>query len=308
MCGARPGACRADRRRAHPHRPVILGVVVAAQAMEGNLLQPFIRSRAVSLRPATVMMSVAAGAGIAGVLGALLAVPLAAAGVGIVEELRGRPGPNPRTKVRTVGEAGERGAGSAAESTPEGSGQLTQVSGCRRYCQSCRQLRHPGAASCWYGRPAGLVEAGREGAGEVGEARRTPCPTTADTGGHRAGQRRHLADRRGDNPERLSSEASFAALCGVSPSSTPPAGGARVGSITVATGRRTPLCTASCSPGWATTSVAGRAASNDSMRVIVQTAVVGLLVQLGHTVTDMPDGGGVVVLAEAALPRGDTGS
>jgi hypothetical protein len=51
---------------------------------------------------------------------------------------------------------------------------------------------------------------------------------------------------------------------------------------------------------------AGRAASNDSMRVIVQTAVVGLLVQLGHTVTDMLDGGGVVVLAEAALPRGDT--
>jgi hypothetical protein len=53
---------------------------------------------------------------------------------------------------------------------------------------------------------------------------------------------------------------------------------------------------------------AGRTASNDSMRVIVQTAIVGLLVQLGHTVTDTPDGGGVVVLAEAALPRGDTGS
>ncbi|MFH9707029.1 hypothetical protein ACH4MW_00275 [Streptomyces luteogriseus] len=53
---------------------------------------------------------------------------------------------------------------------------------------------------------------------------------------------------------------------------------------------------------------AGRAASNDSMRVVVQTAVVGLLAQLGHTVTDTPDGGGVVVLAEAALPRGDTGS
>jgi hypothetical protein len=44
------------------------------------------------------------------------------------------------------------------------------------------------------------------------------------------------------------------------------------------------------------------------MRVIVQTAVIGLLVQLGHTVTDTPDGGGVVVVAEAALPRRDTGS
>ncbi|MFB9735230.1 transposase [Streptomyces thermocoprophilus] len=36
----------------------------------------------------------------------------------------------------------------------------------------------------------------------------------------------------GDNPERLNTEASFAALCGVSPSSTPPAGGACVGSTT----------------------------------------------------------------------------
>ncbi|MEU3735375.1 IS110 family transposase [Streptomyces sp. NPDC033538] len=56
----------------------------------------------------------------------------------------------------------------------------------------------------------------------------------------------------GDNPELLNSEASFAALCGVSqlPSSTPLAGGARVGSTTAATGRRTPPCTASSSPGW----------------------------------------------------------
>jgi hypothetical protein len=49
---------------------------------------------------------------------------------------------------------------------------------------------------------------------------------------------------------------------------------------------------------------AGHAASDDSMRVIVQTAVTGLLVQLGHTVTEAPDRGGLVVLAEAGLPTG----
>nr|WP_242433014.1 AI-2E family transporter [Streptomyces sp. Root264] len=54
-------------------------VVLAVQAVEGNLLQPAVQSRTVSLHPATVMLSVAAGAGIAGVLGALLAVPLSAA-------------------------------------------------------------------------------------------------------------------------------------------------------------------------------------------------------------------------------------
>ncbi|MCX5389471.1 AI-2E family transporter [Streptomyces sp. NBC_00094] len=65
-------------------------VVLVVQAIEGNFLQPAIQSRTVSLHPATVMLSVAAGAGIAGVLGALLAVPLSAAGVGVVEELRTR--------------------------------------------------------------------------------------------------------------------------------------------------------------------------------------------------------------------------
>ncbi|MFE0349598.1 hypothetical protein [Streptomyces griseoluteus] len=53
---------------------------------------------------------------------------------------------------------------------------------------------------------------------------------------------------------------------------------------------------------------AGPAASNDSMRVIAQTAVAGLLIQLGHTVTETPDGGGLVVLAGAVLPRGGKGS
>ncbi len=53
---------------------------------------------------------------------------------------------------------------------------------------------------------------------------------------------------------------------------------------------------------------AGRAASNDSMKVIVQAAVAGLLVQLGHNVAEAPDGGGLVVLAEAVFPRGGKGS
>ncbi|MGQ4376283.1 hypothetical protein ACN6K9_006556 [Streptomyces sp. SAS_267] len=45
---------------------------------------------------------------------------------------------------------------------------------------------------------------------------------------------------------------------------------------------------------------AGRAGSDDSMRVIVQAAVTGLLVQLGHTVAEATDQGDVVVLADTA--------
>ncbi|MGW4693916.1 AI-2E family transporter [Kitasatospora cineracea] len=66
-----------------------LGVVLAVQAIEGNILQPLIQSRTVELHPATIMIAVVAGSGIAGIIGALLAVPVSAAGLGVVSVLRG---------------------------------------------------------------------------------------------------------------------------------------------------------------------------------------------------------------------------
>ncbi|GAA1935112.1 AI-2E family transporter [Kitasatospora viridis] len=77
-----------------------LGVVLAVQTVEGNILQPVIQSRTVELHPATIMVAVVAGSGVAGILGALLAVPLCAAGLGIVDVLRGRPGRRARLKAR----------------------------------------------------------------------------------------------------------------------------------------------------------------------------------------------------------------
>ncbi|WP_371502000.1 AI-2E family transporter [Kitasatospora sp. NBC_00374] len=68
-----------------------LGVVLAVQMVEGNVLQPLIQSRTVELHPATIMFAVVAGAGIAGIIGALIAVPICAAGLGVVAVLRGRP-------------------------------------------------------------------------------------------------------------------------------------------------------------------------------------------------------------------------
>ncbi|MEV7780939.1 AI-2E family transporter [Kitasatospora sp. NPDC088351] len=76
-----------------------LGIVLAVQAIEGNVLQPLIQSRTVELHPATIMVAVVAGAGIAGILGALIAVPLCAAGVGIVSVLRKAAGPGPGPAV-----------------------------------------------------------------------------------------------------------------------------------------------------------------------------------------------------------------
>ncbi|MGP2439756.1 AI-2E family transporter [Streptomyces sp. JW3] len=67
-----------------------LGVVVAVQLLEGHVLQPVIQSRTVHMHPVVVLLALTAGASVAGIVGMLLAVPLTAAGFGIVRELQHR--------------------------------------------------------------------------------------------------------------------------------------------------------------------------------------------------------------------------
>ncbi|MFF0446203.1 AI-2E family transporter [Streptomyces sp. NPDC004609] len=69
-----------------------LGVVLAVQVLEGHVLQPVIQSRTVQMHPAVVMLAITAGAGLAGILGMLLAVPVTAAAFGVIGELRTRYG------------------------------------------------------------------------------------------------------------------------------------------------------------------------------------------------------------------------
>ncbi|GGJ15989.1 AI-2E family transporter [Streptomyces brasiliensis] len=71
----------------------VLGVVVAVQLLEGHVLQPMIQSRTVQMHPAVVMVTITAGASVAGIVGLLLAVPLTAAAFGVVHELRSRYAP-----------------------------------------------------------------------------------------------------------------------------------------------------------------------------------------------------------------------
>jgi len=52
--------------------------VVAVQQLEAHVLQPFLLGRAVKLHPLAVILAVAAGVVAAGIVGALVAVPLAA--------------------------------------------------------------------------------------------------------------------------------------------------------------------------------------------------------------------------------------
>ncbi|MGX9883850.1 AI-2E family transporter [Streptomyces sp. NPDC002276] len=65
-----------------------LGVVLAVQQIEGHILQPFILGRAVRVHPLAVVLSVAAGGMIAGIGGAVVAVPLVAVTNTVVSYLK----------------------------------------------------------------------------------------------------------------------------------------------------------------------------------------------------------------------------
>jgi predicted PurR-regulated permease PerM len=65
---------------------MLIGVVVVQQ-FEGHVLQPFLMGRFVSLHPLGVIVAIGCGVLVAGVAGALIAVPLAAAGNAVAQHL-----------------------------------------------------------------------------------------------------------------------------------------------------------------------------------------------------------------------------
>lgn len=66
---------------------VILGVVVLVNQLEAHVLQPFLLGRAVEVHPLAVIVSLAGGAALAGIVGALFAVPVAAVANTIITSL-----------------------------------------------------------------------------------------------------------------------------------------------------------------------------------------------------------------------------
>lgn len=57
---------------------IVLAIVIAVQQLEGNVLSPLLQSRAMNLHPVIVLVSVTVGGGLFGLVGAFLAVPVAA--------------------------------------------------------------------------------------------------------------------------------------------------------------------------------------------------------------------------------------
>ncbi len=66
---------------------LMLGAVVLVQQIESHVLQPFLMGRFVSIHPLGIIIAIAAGILLAGIAGALVAVPFAAAANAVVQHL-----------------------------------------------------------------------------------------------------------------------------------------------------------------------------------------------------------------------------
>jgi putative heme transporter len=72
---------------------IMLAIVIAVQQIESNVLEPVVMSRTVRMHPVVILVALGAGATVAGLIGAFLAVPLAAAATAVGSYVWGRVGP-----------------------------------------------------------------------------------------------------------------------------------------------------------------------------------------------------------------------
>ncbi|PIE26032.1 MAG: AI-2E family transporter [Micrococcales bacterium] len=81
---------------------VMLAIVLAVQQVEGHVLQPLLMGRAVSVHPLGVVLAVAGGLVVAGIIGAVFAVPVVAVLKTVVVSIRGSDGDVPAAAAGTV--------------------------------------------------------------------------------------------------------------------------------------------------------------------------------------------------------------
>lgn len=85
-----------------------VGVVLLVQQLESHLLQPLLLGKAVKVHPLGVILAIAAGAIVAGIIGALLAVPIAAAANAAFSYLHQVPA-NPEPMLEAKADDGQDG-------------------------------------------------------------------------------------------------------------------------------------------------------------------------------------------------------
>jgi len=100
---------------------MLVGVIVVQQ-VEGHVLQPFLMGRWVSVHPLAVILAIAAGVIVAGIAGALVAVPLVAALNAVVQHLAANtaPGDDPEEELAEDYEESGATVDVQESATPEG--------------------------------------------------------------------------------------------------------------------------------------------------------------------------------------------
>jgi predicted PurR-regulated permease PerM len=93
---------------------IMIGIVIGVQQLESHVLQPFLLGRAVRVHPLAVILAIAAGVVLGGIVGALVAVPLAAVANAVGHHLLGEPEEND-APVLTDDEANAEARADAAD-------------------------------------------------------------------------------------------------------------------------------------------------------------------------------------------------
>lgn len=80
---------------------IVVGIVIVVNQLEGNLLQPLIMGRSLSLHPLVILLALTAGTIVGGIIGAVLAVPLTSVAWTAIKSWRNDPAEIARTAVET---------------------------------------------------------------------------------------------------------------------------------------------------------------------------------------------------------------
>jgi putative heme transporter len=99
---------------------IVLGLVLVVQQLESNVLEPVILGRVIDLHPLVIILAITAGSLTLGILGAFLAVPVAAIVAGVVQDFRGSDDGDAEDDADP--EAGEADGGATSERTPATTG------------------------------------------------------------------------------------------------------------------------------------------------------------------------------------------
>jgi len=102
---------------------IVLAAVILVNQLEGHFLQPVVMAHTLSLHPLVVLMALTAGTVLGGIVGAVVAVPLTAAGWRVVKVWTGRetsdPVPQAREDIEHVEELQEEETNAAEQEKQE---------------------------------------------------------------------------------------------------------------------------------------------------------------------------------------------